>query len=221
MSRLPLIAAIGVAIGAAGYFAFPSSSPETGISLGAVQAQESSEVDTSIVQEMTMGNPDAAVTVVEYASYTCPHCKSFHEGVLPQIKENYVDTGKVQFIYREVYFDKYGLWAGMVARCGGGDRYFGIADMIYDQQGSWTKGEDAAAIAGNLKKIGLTAGLAPETIDACMQDATKAQAMFALFQQNAEADEITSTPSFIINGEKYANMSYADFAEVLDEKLGE
>ena len=80
MSRLPLIAAIGVAIGAAGYFAFPSSSPETGISLGAVQAQESSEVDTSIVQEMTMGNPDAAVTVVEYASYTCPHCADWHAG---------------------------------------------------------------------------------------------------------------------------------------------
>lgn len=225
MNRLPIIAGVvGVALGVTGYFAWQSTSTsQPGISLGALQAnaQESSQVDTSIVQEMVLGNPDAEVTVIEYASFTCPHCKSFHQGVLPQLKTDYVDSGKVRFVYREVYFDRYGLWAGMVARCGGGDRYFPIVDMIYDQQSEWTAGGDPATIAGNLRRIGLTAGLAPETVDACMQDAEKAQAMFAVWQQNSEADSVTSTPSFVINGEKYSNMSYSQFTEILDTALGE
>ena len=222
MSRLPLIAAIGVGIGLAGYLAAPSfTNTAPAVSFGAVQAQESGSVDTTIVQEMTIGDPEAEVTIIEYASFTCPHCKRFHEQVLPQIKENYVDTGKVRFVYREVYFDRYGLWAGMVARCGDGQRYFGIVDMIYEDQGTWTRGQDPATIAGNLRKIGLTAGLPPETVDACMQDADKAQAMYALWEENRVADDITSTPSFVIDGQKYANMSYDEFASILDAALGE
>jgi protein-disulfide isomerase len=217
MSRLPLIAAAAITVGLLGYFALPALSPQPGISLNSVQAQDA-EVDTSMVQEMSIGAQDAPVTVIEYASFTCPHCASFHSSVLPQLKSDYVDSGKVRFVYREVYFDRYGLWAGMVARCGGGERYFGIIDMIYDQQRSWTQG-DPATIAGNLRKIGLTAGLEAETVDACLQDADKAQAMYALYQQNADADDIKSTPSFVIDGETYSNMSYADFAELLDGKL--
>ena len=94
------------------------------------------------VQEMTIGNPDAAVTVVEYASFTCPHCRTFHERVWPSLKENYVDTGKINFVYREVYFDRYGLWAGMLARCDGGEKYFGIADMLYKRQREWVDQQD-------------------------------------------------------------------------------
>ena len=221
MTKLPLIAAAALSAGLLGYFALPALSPEPGVSLNAVQAQAlNADVDTSIVQEMSIGAEDAPVTVIEYASFTCPHCATFHSAVLPQIKENYVDSGKVRFVYREVYFDRYGLWAGMVARCGGGERYFGIVDMIYDQQREWTQG-DPATIAANLRRIGLTAGLEPETVDACMQDADKAQAMFTLYQQNAEADDITSTPSFVIDGRKYSNMSYSDFAELLDAKLAD
>lgn len=173
------------------------------------------------IREMTMGSDDAPVTVVEYASFTCPHCANFHEDVLGDLKRDYIDTGKVRFVYREVYFDRFGLWAAMVARCGGGDRYFGIADMIYATQSEWTSGGDPATIVGNLRRIGKTAGLTDAQLDACLTDSDKAEALVAWYQENAEADDITSTPSFVIDGEKYGNMSFADFSEVLDEKLGD
>jgi protein-disulfide isomerase len=108
----------------------------------------------------------------------------------------------------------------MLARCGGEQRYFGISEMLYANQQEWLGNGDPATIAENLKKIGLTAGLTAEQVDACMQDGDMAKAMVAVYQQNAEADGIESTPSFIINGEKYSNMSYEDFAAILDEKLG-
>src|SRR6056297_2381020 len=107
---------------------------------GIAQAQ-SAEAETPQIAGMSIGAEDAPVTIVEYASFTCPHCADFHDGVFQRIKEDYVDTGKVRFEHREVYFDRYGLWASMVARCGGEQRYFGIVDMIYDQQSEWARGE--------------------------------------------------------------------------------
>ena len=84
---------------------------------------------------MTLGAEDAPVEVIEYASFTCPHCANFHETVFDQLKANYIDTGKVKFTYREVYFDKYGMWASLIARCGDDpDRFFGITDMLYSTQ---------------------------------------------------------------------------------------
>ena len=189
--------------------------------IGAAYAQDAAaEVDTSTIVDMTMGQEDAPVTLIEYASFTCPHCKRFHENVFDDIKTNYIDTGKVRLIYREVYFDRYGLWASMIARCGGEERYFGIAKLIYEQQDTWTRGEPAQ-IADNLRKIGKTAGMGDTELDACLEDATKAQTLVAWFQENAEADDITSTPSFVIDGKKYLNMNYEEFAAVLDEKLAE
>jgi protein-disulfide isomerase len=208
-------AALTLAAGAGLTFSKGSLSP-----VGMAFAQEEAPVDTSRVVDMALGNPDAAVTVIEYASFTCPHCRAFHEGAFQQLKANYIDTGKIHFIYREVYFDRFGLWGGMLARCGGEQRYFGITEMLYANQQEWLGNGDPATIAENLKKIGLTAGLTAEQVDACMQDAEMAKAMVAVYQQNAEADGIESTPSFVINGEKYSNMSYEDFAAILDEKLG-
>lgn len=185
------------------------------------QSEEAVETEMVTVEEMTLGSEDAPVTVIEYASFTCPHCKNFHQNVFDELKANYIDTGKVRFIYREVYFDRYGLWAGMVARCGGKERYFGITDLIYDQQAEWTKGGDPATIAGNLAKIGRTVGLGGDAVDACLRDADKATALIKVFEETTAADDITSTPSFVIDGKKYSNMNYADFSAVLDEKLAD
>lgn len=175
------------------------------------------DVDTSGVLEMTMGDPEAPVTVIEYASFTCPHCRSFHEGNFKKLKADYIDTGKVHFIYREVYFDRPGLWAAMVARCGGPERFFGLTDLIYAQQSEWASSGDPTQIAGELRRIGKTGGLTDEQLDVCLSDADKAQAMVALYQQNAEEHGIRSTPSFVINGETYRNMSYSEFQSILDE----
>jgi len=187
---------------------------------GPVQAQDADAPDISQITEMTMGPEDAAVTVIEYASFTCPHCATFHAGPLKQLKADYIDEGQVQFIYRDVYFDRFGLWASMVARCGGEEKFFGIADMIYEQQRDWTQGEPAE-IADNLRRIGKVAGLDSDTLDACLNDEEKAMALVAWYQQNAEADEVDSTPTLIINDEKHANMSYDELKAIIDEELPE
>jgi protein-disulfide isomerase len=188
--------------------------------LGVANAQEAADVDTSGIIDMFIGNPDAEVTVIEYASFTCPHCRSFHETTYKQLKTDYIDTGKIKFVMREVYFDRYGLWAGMLARCGGPDRYFGFVDALFANQADWLATRDPAGIADDLRKLGLTAGLTADEINACLSDSDKAQAMVALYQENAEADGIRSTPSFVINGENYSNMSFEQFKGILDEALG-
>lgn len=184
-------------------------------------AQESDSADLPDVVEMTMGNPDAPVTLTEYASFTCPHCRTFHERVFGDLKKNYIDTGKVHFVYREVYFDKFGLWAAMIARCGGQEKYFGIADLLYDTQSEWLATRNDAGIAEDLRKLGLTAGIERDQLDACLSDGQLAQALVAEYQKNASADGVTSTPTLLVNGKKYSNMTYTDLAVILDEALGE
>lgn len=173
------------------------------------------------VTPMIQGNQASGVHVIEYASYTCPHCASFHADQYPQIKENYIDTGLISFEYREVYFDQPGLWASMVARCGGEMRFFGISGLLYEGQGDWARAGDGAAISNALRNIGKVAGLSDAELDACMSDADQAQELMAWYRSNAEADDVQGTPTFVINGEKYSNMNYADFAAVLDEKIAE
>lgn len=188
---------------------------------GAAEAQQASEADLSLVKEMTLGQPDAPVQVIEYVSFTCPHCASFHVNAWEQLKENYVDTGKISFTVREVYFDRYGLWAGMVARCGGGeDRYFGIVDILFETQRDWTSPGEPVGIVEKLRGIGRQAGLSNAELDTCLNDAATAQALVATYQKNATADDVRGTPTFMINGEKHSNMSYADFARTLDGYLG-
>ncbi len=219
MNRNLLIAGLAAVAIAAGAFMYLSVSEETETPIAAAEASDSlSDVDTSGVVEMTLGSDDAPVTIVEYASFTCPHCRTFHENSFKQLKADYIDTGKVKFVYREVYFDRYGLWAGMMARCGGPDRYFGLVDLIYENQSAWTQGEPVQ-IAENLKKMGRLSGMDDETLDACMTDADKASALNALYQKNAEADGIRATPSFVINGTTHSNMSYADMKELIDAAL--
>jgi len=169
---------------------------------------------------MSLGAEDAPVTLIEYASYTCPHCASFHTGAFQEIKKNYVDTGKVRLVFREVYFDRFGLWASMIARCGGEERFFGISDLMFKNQATWSRAGGVPEIIGELRKIGRLAGLEAEEIEACLQDADKAQSLVAWYQKNAEADDVRATPSFVMNGRKLSNMSYSEFASEIDSELG-
>jgi protein-disulfide isomerase len=187
---------------------------------GAALAQETG-ADPVIRPDFVLGQADAPVELIEYASFTCPHCANFHKTVFPQLKANYIDTGKVKFIHREVYFDKFGLWAGMVAQCAGEMRYYGVAGMIYDTQDEWIGNGDEAAIADNLRRIGARAGLSREQLDACMNDGAMAQSMVATYQKHAEEDDVQATPTLIIDGEKHPNMSYDELAAILDAKLGQ
>ena len=106
----------------------------------------------------------------------------------------------------------------MLARCAGPDRYFGVADLLLSNQSDWISRDDAA-VAESLYRIGRQAGMDDETMQACLQDGDQAQALVAYYQENATADGVNSTPTFIINGESHSNMSYADFEAVLNDKL--
>jgi protein-disulfide isomerase len=185
---------------------------------GPALAQQA-ETDISTIIEMTQGADDAPVTIFEYASFTCPHCANFHAGPYKKLKKNYIDTGKVKLIYRDVYFDRYGLWASMIARCEGPEKFFGIADLLYASQSTWARAGDASSIVDELRKIGRLAGIKDDALEACLQDGTKAQTLVTWYQANAEEHEITSTPSFIINGKPVANQSYEGLKTIIEAEL--
>lgn len=189
-----------------------------GLGGGAV-AQETATAAAVELKDFSIGAPDAKVQMTEYASFTCPHCANFHDTVFKALKADYIDTGKVHFTYREVYFDRPGLWAAMIARCGGDMRYFGISDILFDTQKEWPASDDPAVIMENLKKIGRTAGMDDAAMDTCMTDAATAQAMIDRSEANMKADAVEGTPTLMINGVKHSNMSYNDLKTVLDAEL--
>ncbi len=179
---------------------------------------DSSSVIGVDLEEMILGDVNAPVTIVEYASFTCPHCKDFHLENFLKLKKEYINTGKVKFIFREVYFDKYGLWAGMVARCGGSKSYFGLIDMIFEKQSEWVTGE-VAEVVDKLKRIGKTSGLTNEDLEVCLQDTANARALVEAYRVNSVEDNIQSTPSFVINGKLHSNMDYDDLVSIINKEL--
>ena len=181
-------------------------------------AQSTAE-EAPVYEEMALGDPDAPITVVEYLSFTCPHCATFHNSVFKQLKPDYIDTGKIRFVFREVYFDPYGLWAGILARCGGNQKYFGLVDMLFQRQSSWSRQPDGPSVAARLFEIGRAAGLADSTIQACFQDGPNAELLVEKFKEFTEEDGINSTPSFVIDGTNYSNMGLDEFVDVLESKL--
>ena len=227
MNRRSLLLSGGAAVVAIGGYAAwnrlnggtAASYGSTLIEPGAAHAQTTEgEVDTSRVTEMVI-NPDAAVTIMEFASFTCPHCANFHATVWPTLKAEYIDTGLVKFVYREVYFDAYGLWAALVARCGGEMRYFGIVDMLYDEQREWAHGDDPNVVADNLRRIGRRAGMSDEQLSECLTDRDLATAMMQVYQQGMEEYQVRGTPSFVIDGTTYSNMGMDEFRAILDPLL--
>ncbi len=219
MSRIATVLCAAVAVAAGGYWlTLPGTTPANPL-ISSAEAQET-DLDTSTIVEMVLGAEDAPVEIIEYASYTCPHCANFHKGPYKQLKKEFIDTGKVKFIYREVYFDRYGLWASMVARCAGPEKFFGISDLIYEGQSEWTRAGGPAEIVDELRKIGRLAGIDNDQLEACLQDGTRAQTLVAWYQENAERDGIQSTPSFIVNGKSVSNQSYDEFKTLIESELG-
>lgn len=201
--------------------ALPSAAQDNAATETAPAAETEAAPAAQVLPDMVMGAEDAPVTLIEYASYTCGHCANWEKDIFPRLKLEYIDTGKVRFIHREVYFDKIGLWAGMVARCGGDEKYFPIMRMIYDEQSDWIGSGKPAEIGDNLRKIGLKAGLDAEQIDACFADQALAESMVMTFQETAGKDGINATPTLMINGETFQNAPWEELKAKLDEMLEE
>ena len=214
-TRRDALLLIPAGLAAAGSYAWLTRGGDGLPGLDVVRAANAQAAD---VREMTLGDPDAPVKVIEYASFTCPHCADFHRDTFKDFRAQYIDTGRVHFTYREVYFDRYGLWASMIARCAGDERFFGVADLLYQQQSQWAREADAVAVADALKRIGAQAGLDQATLDACLTDAGQAEALVAWYQENAQRDGIRSTPSFLINGELHGgNMGIGQIGRLVEE----
>lgn len=217
LAAVALLALVGVG---AWYVTGQSSNAQT--SLPVIKASsDATETPANVeIIEMTLGAADAPVKITEYASFTCPHCANFHDNQFSLLKSEYIDTGKVHFTYRDVYFDRIGLWASMLARCET-PRFFGVSDLLYSKQRDWLSSQDPVVIADNLRKLGRVAGMADDSIDACLSDAATAQALVAWFETNRTADDISSTPTLIIDGVKHANMAYPELKAIIDAKLGQ
>jgi protein-disulfide isomerase len=221
-----LLVALAVVAGAA-YWLTQDEAQETATSAPVEQATAETGAGATVaategqgIVEMVLGQADAPIELIEYASFTCPHCATFHERILKPLKTEYVETGKVKVIFRDVYFDQLGLWASMIARCGGEEKFFGITELLMKGQKDWTRSGDPVAIVDELKKIGRIAGIDQDKLDACMRDEDKARALVQWSEGHVNADDIEGTPTMVINGEKVSNMSYADLKKILDAKLG-
>ncbi|MFT4012117.1 MAG: DsbA family protein [Paracoccus sp. (in: a-proteobacteria)] len=174
-----------------------------------------------VLPDIVLGQEGAPVTVIEYASFTCPHCAAFHDDNLPKLKAEYIDSGKVKLIQRDVYFDAVGLWAGILARCGGDEKYYPVSDMLFSEQKTWLNAKSGDEIAANLRKIGAKAGMTPEQMDACWADKQKVADLVTTFQKNATEDKIEGTPTFIIQGETVQNQPWDEMKKIIDAKLAE
>ena len=151
--------------------------------------------------EMTMGSANAKVTMIEYASVTCPHCARFNDEVFPQFKAKYIDTGKVRYVFREFLTPPQQVAAAgfLLARCAGKDKYFSVVDAIFhSQQEMFSSGD----VRGVLLRIGRSAGLTDDKSLACIGDEKQLAALNDRFEKAINVDKIDGTPAFVINGKK-------------------
>lgn len=146
----------------------------------------------------TLGNTDATVTIIEYASLSCPHCADFHANVFPKIKENYIDQNKVLFIYRNFPLNEPALRGAMVAECSG-DKYFTFLKVLFGSQDKWAYSGDPVA---NLRTIANVGGIGNEQFDKCIADKDLENRLVAGVNWASTDLGVQSTPTLFINGEK-------------------
>lgn len=175
--------------------------------------------------EMAIGEENAPVTIVEYMSMTCPHCATFHNNTFDEIKKNYVDTGKARFIIREFPFDPRAAAAFMLARCNPTKpeeastpaQYFPMVSMLMKQQEAWAGAQDGRAALLQMSKL---AGFSQETFQACLTNQKLLDDVNATMKRGADEFGVNSTPTFLINGKRYAGaMSVESMSALIDSLL--
>ena len=167
--------------------------------------------------DMVLGSEGAPITMIEYASLTCPHCASFHANTLPDIKQHYIATGKVRLVFRHFPFDQPGAMAAALAECSGPDNFFTFVDVLLVSQSAWSRNSDPLAALTNIGRLG---GLKADAIAACFNDEALINRILASRVDGAREFDIKSTPTFIINGEKLVGAQpYARFVEVFERLL--
>jgi protein-disulfide isomerase len=173
-------------------------------------------LEEGALPEKVMGEADAPVTIVEYASMTCGHCANFHNNTLPAIKEKYIDTGKARLVFREFPFDPRAEAGFMLARCAD-DKYFAMVDVLFEQQQNWVPVQDAQSALLQISKL---AGFSQESFEACLTDQQLLEDVRAVRARGASDFGVDATPTFFINGEKYSGaLSVDEMSAIIDGKL--
>ena len=173
--------------------------------------------------DMVRGKADAPVTIVEYASMTCPHCAAFNNDVIPQLTKDYIDTGKVKLVFRDFPLDAAARMASAVARCFSGDQYFSFIDLLFANQMGWIKDFDGNRmitredIAEGLSQMAGRSGMARERVVACASDEKNLAAVDANWMEGENRYNVRATPTFIINGTPHVGgMSFDDLKQIID-----
>ena len=167
--------------------------------------------------EKFLGDNNAKITIIEYASMTCDHCANFHKNIFPEIYEKYIQTGKVKFIFRDFPLDKQALFAAILANCAPKEKYFDFVKLIFNTTQKWVSVEDE--FLKKLKNIGKMGGLSNDQIESCFRDENMVDLAINSRSNGEKKFNITSTPSFIINGKKYSSMTFEQFEKVLDNLI--
>ena len=169
--------------------------------IAGAMAQSASDVAKPVsLPDMALGPADAAVTIVEYAAPTCPHCARFSKDVFPRIKSEYIDSGKVRYVFREFPLDIKAAAGSMLARCIAKEdsgKYFAVIDMLFKQQNDWVMKNTTET----LTRIGKQAGLSQQAVETCLKDQTLLDKIAADQKFASEVLKVNSTPTFFINGE--------------------
>jgi protein-disulfide isomerase len=183
-------------------------------------AQTAADVAKPVsLPDMALGPADAAVTITEFASMTCPHCAAFNEQVFPKIKKEYIDTGKVRYIFREFPLDIKAAAGSMLSRCianGDAAKYFAVTDMLFRSQNDWVLKNTTET----LTRIGKQAGLSQQQVEACLKDQDLLNKIAADQKYASDVLKVDSTPTFFINGEKIkGEASFEEFSKKIDPLL--
>jgi protein-disulfide isomerase len=177
--------------------------------------------------DMVHGSPNAPVTIIEYASMTCPHCAAFNMTVVPQLTKDYIETGKAKLVFREFPLDGAARMASAVARCFSGDQYFSFIDLLFANQMNWIKDFDGNQqitredIVEGLAQMARQAGMPRERVEMCADDMNNLALVDANWQEGQTRYNVGSTPTFIINGTTYTGeMTYDQFKQIIDPLAG-
>jgi protein-disulfide isomerase len=184
--------------------AVPGAQPANAATAGAPQVAADDHV---------LGKPDAPVTIIEYASLTCPHCAAFETETLPKIQKNWIDTGKAKLVYRNFPFDKPGLQAAMVASCAPPERYFNFIEVLFQQQAQWAAAQDPTAALARIAKLG---GMSDQQFQTCLANKDLENKIVAQRLAGEKEYGVGSTPTFFINARKIVGaQEYEKFDEAL------
>lgn len=167
--------------------------------------------------DQVMGSAEAPVTMVEYASMTCPHCAHFSKTTFPELKKRYIDTGKVRYIFREFPLDRLAAAGSLLARCAGeGDKYFGMIELLFDQQEKWVVRQPIPHLMDLAKQAGFT----QQTFDACLANQEMFDKVVKIRETAAKEFKVESTPTFFINGTKVTGaLTIDEFAKQIEPLL--